>query len=277
MIEYIREQIRGESDLRRARLLMREYLQARILEAIQGAGAFASWCFIGGTALRFLYRLPRFSEDLDFSLSRGFSEEEGEPFIEGFVRVVDRTVSTFGKEGYTVQPKISDSRVVKTAFLKFHGLLYELGLSPHSGELVSIRVEIDSDPPDGAKLETTVLRRHSLLNVQHYDRSSLFAGKLHALLSRDYTKGRDIYDLLWYLSDSQWPAPNITFLRNALEQTGWNGPEVTAENWARLVSEQLEAIDWERAVEDVRPFLEKPEEAYLLTRGNLSKLLSRFR
>ena len=277
MIEYIREQIRGESDLRRARLLMREYLQARILEAIQGAGAFASWCFIGGTALRFLYRLPRFSEDLDFSLSRGFSEEEGEPFIEGFVRVVDRTVSTFGKEGYTVQPKISDSRVGKTAFLKFHGLLYELGLSPHSGELVSIRVEIDSDPPDGAKLETTVLRRHSLLNVQHYDRSSLFAGKLHALLSRDYTKGRDIYDLLWYLSDSQWPAPNITFLRNALEQTGWNGPEVTAENWARLVSEQLEAIDWERAVEDVRPFLEKPEEAYLLTRGNLSKLLSRFR
>lgn len=277
MIEYIREQIRGESDLRRARLLMREYLQARILEAIQGAGAFASWCFIGGTALRFLYRLPRFSEDLDFSLSRGFSEEEGEPFIEGFVRVVDRTVSTFGKEGYTVQPKISDSRVGKTAFLKFHGLLYELGLSPHSGELVSIRVEIDSDPPDGAKLETTVLRRHSLLNVQHYDRSSLFAGKLHALLSRDYTKGRDIYDLLWYLSDPQWPAPNITFLRNALEQTGWNGPEVTAENWARLVSEQLEAIDWERAVEDVRPFLEKPEEAYLLTRGNLSKLLSRFR
>ena len=276
MIEYIREQIRGESDLRKARLLVREYLQARILESLQDAGAFASWCFLGGTALRFLYQLPRFSEDLDFSLCRRVSEQERASFTDEFKRVTDRTVSMFSKEGYTVYRKTSESRVVKSAFFKFSRLLYELGLSSHSGEQVSIRVEIDSDPPDGANLETTILRRHSLLNVQHYDRSSLFAGKLHALLSRDYTKGRDIYDLLWYLSDPGWPAPNITLLQNALVQTGWRGPEITAESWARVVSEYLETIDWERAAEDVRPFLEKPGEASLLTRENLIKLLSYF-
>ena len=274
MIDYIREKIQGESDRRKARLLVREYLQARILESLHDFGVFSSWCFIGGTALRFLYRLPRFSEDLDFSLSRALADQEHTHFIGGFKRTVDRTISLFKKEGYKVSPKISDSHMVKSAFIKFHGLLFDLGLSPHEKEVVSVKIEIDADPPSGAQTERSIIRKYSLINVQHYDKGSLFAGKLHALLSRNYTKGRDLYDIFWYLSDPGWPPPNINFLWNALMQTGWNGPVVTAENCKFLVSEHLDNIDWNKTIADVQPFLEKPQEASLLTRENFTRLLS---
>lgn len=67
------------------------------------------------------------------------------------------------------------------------------------------------------------MRRHVTLRLHHHDRAALLAGKLHALLQRPYTKGRDLYDLIWYLSDSAWPAPNLTLLNAALRQTGWGG------------------------------------------------------
>ena len=73
---------------------------------------------------------------------------------------------------------------------------------------------------------TTVIRRHLLLNLQHHDQASLLAGKLHAILQRKYLKGRDIYDLLWYLSNPNWPAPNFEMLNHALQQTGWEGDRV---------------------------------------------------
>jgi len=72
-----------------------------------------------------------------------------------------------------------------------------------------------------AVLATTVIRRHVVLQLQHHDRASLLAGKLHAILQRPYLKGRDLYDLAWYLSDREWPAPNLEYLNNALLQTGW--------------------------------------------------------
>jgi hypothetical protein len=113
-----------------------------------------------------------------------------------------------------------------------------------------------------------------LLNLAHHDRPSLLAGKIHALLTRKYTKGRDLYDLIWYLSDRSWPEPNFPFLRAALEQTGWTGPEVDAGSWSEVVAARLDAIDWRRAVEDVRPFLERPADAALLTPENARKLLA---
>lgn len=274
MIDYIRELLRTEEDQRKRRLLVREYLQARILEGLQNSGVFASWCFLGGTALRFLYRLPRFSEDLDFSLVNPVEEAEHDGFNREFGRIVEKTVTMFSKEGYSVGSKLHDSGVVNSAFIKFQGLLFELGISAHEQEVVSIKIEIDTNPPAGAELDTSVIRRHTLLNIQHYGKSSLFAGKLHALLCREYTKGRDLYDTLWYLSDSEWPMPNIVFLRNALAQTGWNGPEVTADNWRSLILNKLSHIDWKKASADVEPFLEKPREASLLSERTFSKLLS---
>ena len=91
------------------------------------------------------------------------------------------------------------------------------------------------------------------------------AGKLHALLSRGYAKGRDIYDLLWYLSRSEPTVPNIPLLRNALAQTQWQGAQVTAETWRSVVELRLREVNFAEVVDDVGPFLESPEERTLLT------------
>jgi hypothetical protein len=139
--------------------------------------------------------------------------------------------------------------------------------------VLAVKVEVDTRPPAGADLATTVIRRHVLLHLQHHDRATLLAGKLHALLQRDYVKGRDLYDLVWYLSDPDWPPPNLTLLNNALQQTGWTGALLTRANWRAVVREHVAGLDWARVVADVRPFLERKADIELLTRETTLKLL----
>lgn len=267
MKDYLKQQIEKIQDVNLARCIVREYLQARTLESLQENGAFVNWAFVGGTALRFLYSMPRFSEDLDFSLSEPGKEDR---FTELMVKIKNR----FILENYEVAIKAKVAKTVKAAFIKFPGLLYEMGLSPHDSETISIKVDIDTNPPAGAKLQTSIIRKHVLLNIQHYDKSSLLAGKLHALTNRKYTKGRDVYDLMWYLSDRTWPEPNIVLLNNALKQTGWSGPEFTSENWRQQIAARLSEFDWNIIIEDVKPFVEKQNELDMLTLENLKKLLS---
>jgi predicted nucleotidyltransferase component of viral defense system len=266
MKDYLRQVLNGVDNPVLARCLVREYLQARLLQSLQDRGVLGTWVFQGGTALRFLYSMPRFSEDLDFALV-----EAGIPV--DFRDDVGGATKVFEAEDYDVGTRVSDKRTVKSAFVNFKGLLFELGLSAHASETLSIKVEIDSNPPAGAKVVSTIVRRHVILTLRHHDKASLLAGKLHAFLARPYVKGRDIYDLIWYLSDRTWPEPNLELLNNALAQTGWHGPHVTAENWRPLVVRQVETLDWKRVVADVEPFLERPADTTLLTRENLTALL----
>ena len=266
MKDYLKQLAEKIEDNNTARCVVREYLQARLLESIQGSGAFENWAFVGGTALRFLYSTERFSEDLDFSLSSAGIEDN-------FVDIIKRLKRNFSVEGYSVIVKAQTGKTVKSAFLKFPGLLYEIKLSPHRSEAISIKVEIDTNPPEGAGFETSITRKYCLLNILHYDKSSLLAGKLHALLNRKYVKGRDIYDLMWYLSDRTWPEPNMVLLENALTQTGWKGEAITSGNWKREIAKRISDYNWDKVIEDVRPFLEKRQEIEMLTRKNLLKLL----
>ncbi|MDF1537004.1 MAG: nucleotidyl transferase AbiEii/AbiGii toxin family protein, partial [bacterium] len=157
----------------------------------------------------------------------------------------------------------------------FPGLPHELGFSPRPSQNLSIKVELDTNPPEGAVIETSIVRRHVTLNLCHHDRSSLLARKLHAVLSRPWTKGRDLFDLAWYLSDRKWPAPNLTLLNAALEQTGWKGPVLTPANWVDELQLRLAALDWKQAQEDVRPFLEHPRDISLVSIETIKKLLTR--
>jgi hypothetical protein len=134
-------------------------------------------------------------------------------------------------------------------------------------------VELDKNPPPGARIETSVVRRHVTLNLCHYDKASLFSGKLHAIFSRPWTKGRDLYDLVWYLADRTWPAPNLPLLNAALMQTGWTGPVMTAANWRGELRRRMKTLDWDRARADVRPFLERERDIDLLTKETLAGLL----
>ena len=80
---------------------------------------------------------------------------------------------------------------------------------------------------------------------------------------------------MWYLSDPDWPGPNLTYLRNALQQTGWDGPVLDEETWRDILWQRLEGIDWKKGNADVRPFLERADELELLTQDNFYRLLLR--
>ncbi|MBI2265010.1 MAG: nucleotidyl transferase AbiEii/AbiGii toxin family protein [Armatimonadetes bacterium] len=266
MKDYLALLVRAGSSPDHARNVAREYLQARILGTLQRVGAMIPLAFHGGTALRFLYGTARYSEDLDFALERNGSQFS--------LRACLRAIHTeMGAEGYGVELKVNDRKTVHSALVRFPGVLHELGLSPHRSEVLAIKIEIDTNPPAGAVLATTVVRRHVVLQLQHHDRASLLAGKLHALLQRPYLKGRDLYDLLWYQSDPNWPPPNLTLLNNALKQTGWTGAAFTEDDWRQAVWRRLETARWKEAAADVRPFLEPGADAGLLTAENVKRLL----
>jgi len=266
MKDFLRQILSSVEGQILGRCIIREYLQVRLLQSLQDRGTFNTWVFQGGTALRFLYAMPRFSEDLDFALV--------EPGKEDYFReALTDAKKVFLAEDYDINVKVNDAKTVKSAFLRFKGLLFELGFSAHESETLSIKVEVDTNPPLGANITSTVVRRHVTLNLMHHDKASLFAGKLHAVLTRRYIKGRDIYDLIWYLSDRTWPEPNIELLNNALRQTNWDGPEVTSTNWPELVRQRVETFRWKQVVDDVRPFLERPEDVALMTKENLLGLL----
>jgi predicted nucleotidyltransferase component of viral defense system len=264
--EYLAQIVHAAPNPIQGRNVAREYLQARILGTLQQAGAMIPLAFHGGTALRFLFASARYSEDLDFALEQATGEYDFRAYLKA-IR------STFAAEGYEVELKVSDQKTVHSAFVRFRGLLYELSLSPHRDEVLAVKIEVDTNPPAGAKLTTTIVRRYVILQLQHHDRASLLAGKLHAILQRPYTKGRDVYDLLWYLSDPEWPAPNLTLLNSALQQTGWEAEPLTEDNWRKVVQSRLEAVDWGQVVADVHPFLDPAADPGILQMENLRQVL----
>ena len=268
MKEYLRTLIQSTSSPIQARNLAREYLQALILQSLQRAGAMTALAFHGGTALRFLYSLPRYSEDLDFAL-------EGNANSYNFRATLQSIRKDLEAQGYNIALKLNDQKTVHSAFVRFSGLPYELELTPHQDETLAVKLEVDTHPPQGAGLGTSLVRRHVLLNLHHHDQASLLAGKLHAIFQRPYLKGRDVYDLIWYLSDRTWPAPNLLLLNNALAQTDWTGPTLNTENWRELIRTQIESVSWEQVLDDVRPFLAAQQEAKLLTKSNLTRLLEK--
>jgi hypothetical protein len=267
MKERLRELVQGTKGGPAARNLTREFLQASILAVLQRTGAMVPLAFQGGTALRFLYSIRRYSEDLDFALERADAGYD-------LRRYLDAVRADMLRDGYVVDlARVSDQRAVHSAFVRFPGLLYELGLSGHADEALSVKLEVDTRPPAGAALETTLVRRHVLLQIQHHDRASLLAGKLHAILKRPYPKGRDFYDLIWYLSDRSWPPPNLVLLNNALTQTGWRAAPLTENSWVTAVHQRLDSLRWEALVADVAPLLESAEDRALLTRETITGLL----
>lgn len=266
MKEYLAQLLKQTSSPLEGRNLSREYLQARILESLQRCGAMIPLAFHGGTALRFLYSYGRYSEDLDFAL-------EGNRQDYNFRGYLQSIRSDLSAEGYLVEIKVNDQKTVNTAFIRFPGLLYEMGLSPMQSEVLAVKIEVDTNPPQGAGLTTTVVRQFVVLQLHHHDKASLLSGKLHAILQRSYTKGRDIYDLLWYLSDPTWPEPNLLLLNNALTQSHWEGEPLTKENWKEQVWQRLKILNWTGIVDDVRPFVEPSFDLDLLSLVNFETLL----
>lgn len=130
MKEYLGQMIHNQSNPLLAKNMIREYLQARILESLQHSGAMIPLAFQGGTALRFLFGIPRFSEDLDFALEHYEESYDLRKYLKN-------VQSNFSAEGYTLEIKVNDQKTVHSAFVRFYGLLFELNLSNQTNEALS--------------------------------------------------------------------------------------------------------------------------------------------
>lgn len=248
--------------------LLREYLQSRILGAMQEAGAMVPLAFMDGTALRFLYRQPRFSEDLDFTLER-----DGSVF--DIRRLAEKVKRQLQREGYELTSGLRQVGAVERATFGFVGLPYEAGLSHHEAESLKILLEVDTNPPAGATLAVTVVDRFGPLRLQHHDLSSLFAGKITAVVARPYTKGRDLYDLMWYLTREPAVEPNRVLLANALAQTAPDAVALAEDDWREALRVRLATVDWLDARRDVERFLEQPRDLELIEPATFEQLLAR--
>jgi predicted nucleotidyltransferase component of viral defense system len=258
MKDYLFELIDPSRPQGSNRMIVREYLQEYFLNILYMKKLYRDLVFCGGTALRFLHKLKRFSEDIDFSTSVTSETVDFEYFLKELKQ-------EFEAAAYSVEVTYDTRKNVKSAFFKFPGLLHEIGLSGHEDEKISIKFEVDTNPPEGGAEKTTMINRTFMFYVQHYTLESLFAGKIHAAVCRPFTKGRDWYDLIWYATKFPGIQPNVEMLNNALRQTDPDIEPVHEHTWKKLILSSLETADIEKAKDDVRGFLEIPEEAELIS------------
>ncbi|MBI2345381.1 MAG: nucleotidyl transferase AbiEii/AbiGii toxin family protein [Deltaproteobacteria bacterium] len=238
---------------------LREITQEVALAALSRAGFFKLAGFQGGTALRILYSLQRFSEDLDFLLRVPRSDFGWEPYLKHMI--VELSAYGFAVQ---VADRSKAADPVQKAFLKEQSigkiLRLRYPLTTGRPKQIQIKFELDTNPPQGSRFETKYLDFPFPFPVTVQDLASLFAGKSHALLCREYLKGRDWYDFVWYAGRK--PTVNYDFLAAALHQQGpWQGtrPQVTKEWYLDAMRKKIIGTDWNEAKNDVARFL-KPNE-----------------
>ncbi|MHB9005224.1 MAG: nucleotidyl transferase AbiEii/AbiGii toxin family protein, partial [Coriobacteriia bacterium] len=203
---------------------LREITQELILAALGRGDLFKFAAFQGGTCLRIFHGLNRFSEDLDFILKTQDRAFEWKPYLQ----TIGDELSAYGYQIEIVDQKNMETAVRK-AFIKDDaiGKILNLRFIGKSGlaRKIRIRLEIDTNPPSGGNYELKYLDFPFVSSVVVQDIPTLFAGKIHALLCRDYTKGRDWYDFLWYTARKA--SINYMHLTEAMKQRGpWAGQAI---------------------------------------------------
>ncbi|MDB5575725.1 MAG: hypothetical protein JWR80_901 [Bradyrhizobium sp.] len=265
MIEIIQEKLRqyGATNAVEEENATKEIIQEIALYALWRADFFDVALFQGGTSLRILHRLPRFSEDLDFMLRSPNSEFDWAPYLKILVEVF----AQFGLK-LDALPKERMDKAVREAVLKDDSIASQLDLTfagTGRRRTIKIKLEIDTNPPPRSGEASTFLDFPADYEVRHQDLPSNFALKIHALLCRGYLKGRDWYDFSWYVSNGV--SPNLLHLEAALIQAGpWVGQEELKIDMPWLedtLGSSIAAVDWKAAADDVRRFLRPAESKSL--------------
>lgn len=261
MIDIIKEKLRqyAATNALDEENAVKEILQEIALYSLWRGDFFDVALFQGGTSLRILHGLPRFSEDLDFILRVPDASFDWSPYL----KVLTDVTGQFGLK-LEPQPRTRMDKVVRQALLKDDSIANQLNLSFAGAgrpKTIKIKLEIDVNPPMGSGEATTFLDFPGDYEVRHQDLSSNFALKIHALLCRGFLKGRDWFDFSWYVS--RGVAPNLALLRSALVQAGpWAGDESIwiDTSWLKeALSAAIVRIDWKDAAEDVQRFLRPGE------------------
>jgi predicted nucleotidyltransferase component of viral defense system len=245
--------------------VLQELVQQYVLASLSRAGFFSHGqaVFHGGTCLRIVYGMSRFSEDLDFFLKRPDPDFRWQKYLD----VITRDGAGEGFH-FDVLDKPKRETPVKKTFLRTDSigrvLLLELPFDRDTRKLINVKLEIDTNPPMGSGYETRYVTFPVTASMTTQTLESGFGMKLSALLARGYAKGRDWYDFIWYTNKKI--VPDLDLLRNALDQHGpWAGhsldvdPDWVLESMKRRITE----LDWDAARQDVQRFLPLREQESL--------------
>jgi predicted nucleotidyltransferase component of viral defense system len=249
---------------------LKEIMQEIALLGLWRAKFFEHALFYGGTALRILYQLPRFSEDLDFCLLKGDKNFDLSPYH----RAIKTELESFGFT-VTIEAKEKNTETqIESAFIKASTKIHlmkikapeEISSKVQGNQVLKIKIELDTDPPGDFSIQMKNLLRPVPFQVKTMPMTDLFAGKCHACLVREWknrVKGRDFYDFLWYLR-RKTPL-NLQHLKARLVQSGnWEeGKDLTLEKTKALFLKKFSTLDFEKAKRDVHPFLNERERAGL--------------
>jgi predicted nucleotidyltransferase component of viral defense system len=254
-----------------------EYLRS-LREIIQHVSLIGLWrvefferaSFYGGTALRMFHGLPRFSEDLDFSLKEADSKFSLGQFLKG----IEAELVAMGFKADVELREKNLKKDIESAFVKIdtlEAMLHIQAPAPiadrlHRDARLKIKVEVDVNPPPLAHHEVRSLLAPIPIQVSLYSPSSLFAGKVHALLCRSWksrTKGRDFFDFIWFLG-MNIPC-DLQHLKARMVQSGHLGNQdvLDRRRLLELLNEKFGNVDFQQAARDVLPFLSDPQSISL--------------
>jgi predicted nucleotidyltransferase component of viral defense system len=237
---------------------LKEIIQEIVLLGLWRSKFYEKALFYGGSALRILYNLDRFSEDLDFSLNR----PEKNFHITKYLDAIKAELELWGFEVHAEEKDRKNRNTIDSAFIKANTLIHLLkidsNLKTHKNAVMKIKLEIDRDPAIGFSSDTRYHLYPIPFTIKTMTLPDLFAGKMHALLCRTIRtniKGRDWYDLIWFVKNNI-PC-DLHYLRNKMVQTGhMDGSEaLTRETLVELLSRKVKEIDFSLAKNDVAPFL----------------------
>ena len=263
---------------------LREIIQEVALLGLWRAKFFEHAAFYGGTALRILYGLDRFSEDLDFSLLTPSPDFN----LARYTASLEEELQAFG---FNVRVEMVDKAVesaVQSAFLKANTrnelLVIEAGEEltgqVAAGQVLKVKIEVDTDPPPGFSTQTRYLLQPIPFAVRSYSLPDLFAGKMHAILFRKWknrVKGRDWYDLVWYAANH--PHLNLAHLEQRMRQTGhWSGEKsLSPVVFTDLLFEAIDRLDVNQARKDVAPFIKDQQMLALWSHDFFQDVVSRIK
>lgn len=261
LIEYYKPKTKTEYEN-----AIQEIMQELALMGLWRAKFFEHAAFYGGTSLRILYGLNRFSEDLDFSLLKPDPNFNLIPFLNAIEEELEIAGLIVNIEHKIKHPEGS----IRSAFLKAGtletfiriGLDESLKKHTQSNEVIKIKLEIDIDPPGNFSTEIRYLTKPVPFSVRTYAPEDLFAGKMHALLCRPYktrVKGRDWYDFIWYVTKKF--RLHLAHLETRMRQSGhYTGKILTQKIFLGLIKEKILNLNLNAAKEDIRRFIRDPRE-----------------
>ncbi len=263
---------------------LREILQEVALLGLWRAKFFEKSAFYGGTALRILYDLDRFSEDLDFSLLKPSPQFD----LAHYMDALEREIRSFGFDVSVAKKDKTTEGAIQSAFLKAdtkkHLLLIEsteeIAQQIPSGQVLKIKIEVDTNPPLGFETENKFLLRPIPFSVKTFALPDLFSGKMHAVLCRRWknrVKGRDWYDLVWYAA--YHPLLHLSHLEKRMIQSGHLKPDehLTQKKFFALASQAIENLNIEQARREVEPFVKNPDSLIIWSKPFFQDVVGRIK